>query len=150
KRSSLQPRSPGLAGSPSRSATASPTAHLDGPVRGPAAEALPVSPATWICTICSFANPVPSNFDPTTASAHTPLPPCLACGIKPTLTHILTAAISNAASRQPGGPTLQTPMPVRPRPAPNLSSEAESGRDSSPASTDPDASFQCPRCTFLN
>ncbi|KAL1843077.1 hypothetical protein VTJ49DRAFT_3212 [Mycothermus thermophilus] len=147
KRSSL--RSPGLTGSPSRSATASPIHHLDGPARGPTAETVPATAATWICTICSFANPVPSNFDPTTASAHTPLPPCLACGIKPTLTHVLKAAISNAASRQPGGPALQTPLPVRPRPASGLSAGTDRPQ-ASPGSMDLDASFQCPRCTFLN
>ncbi|KAI5281247.1 hypothetical protein KEM54_003305, partial [Ascosphaera aggregata] len=51
--------------------------------------------ATWICTICSFANPVPSNFNPETANASaTPLPPCLACGIKPSFATVLKAAIA--------------------------------------------------------
>jgi ESCRT-II complex subunit VPS36 len=148
KRSSVQTRPPGISGSPSRSATASPSPY-DGPSRVPPADILPATTATWICTICSFANPVPSNFDPTTANAHTPLPPCLACGIKPTLTHMLKAAISNAASRQPGGSALHAPLPVRPGPGSSLSSGVDGPRDS-PKSTDPDASFQCPRCTFLN
>ncbi|KAK3294299.1 EAP30/Vps36 family-domain-containing protein [Chaetomium fimeti] len=150
KRSSLQARSPGIAAAPSRSSTSSPAQHQDGPIRGSPVEPTPASSATWVCTICSFSNPVPSNFDPTTASVHTPLPPCLACGIKPTLTHVLKAAISNATSRQPSTLALQTPLPVRPRPATESPSRLDRVRDSSPRSSDPDASFQCPRCTFLN
>ncbi|KAK3986538.1 EAP30/Vps36 family-domain-containing protein [Cladorrhinum sp. PSN332] len=135
KRASLQPRSPAVttAGSSSPSQRSSPV------------EPSPVSTATWVCTICSFSNPVPSNFDPTTANEHTPLPPCLACGIKPTLTHVLKAAISNATSRQPGTPTLQTPSPIRPRPVSELANVQAAS-----TSADPEASFQCPRCTFLN
>ncbi|KAL2258237.1 hypothetical protein VTK26DRAFT_8533 [Humicola hyalothermophila] len=147
KRSSLQPRSPVLPGTPSRSSDASPAQQID-------VEPLPASTATWVCTICSFSNPVPANFDPTTASAHTPLPPCLACGIKPTLAHVLKATISNATSRKPGLPAVHTPLPVRPGPV--SASQANHGnssafaRDTQPGSSDPDTSFQCPRCTFLN
>ncbi|KAK1777113.1 EAP30/Vps36 family-domain-containing protein [Copromyces sp. CBS 386.78] len=132
----------------SRNGNASPAQRVDSPFRAPPVDTPPASSATWVCTICSFSNPVPSNFDPTTASEHTPLPPCLACGIKPTLTHILKAAISNATSRQPGGgPALYTPLPVRPKqgaesPAPASPSPFQTG--------DASASFQCPRCTFLN
>ncbi|KAK0620216.1 EAP30/Vps36 family-domain-containing protein [Immersiella caudata] len=155
KRSSLQPRPPGITpGTGSSSVT-----RTGSPVRAPPMKPPPASTATWVCTICSFSNPVPSNFDPSTASAHTPLPPCLACGIKPTLAHILKASISNATSRQPA-PTLYTPLPVRPRPvsefsaaqisAPGLPSTPGRGTNSSPRTSDPDASFQCPRCTFLN
>ncbi|KAK4098312.1 Vps36-domain-containing protein [Parathielavia hyrcaniae] len=150
KRASLQPRSTGLAASPARSSTSSPAQHQDGPPRVSPAEPPPTSTATWVCTICSFSNPVPSNFDPTTATVHTPLAPCLACGIKPTLTHVLKATISNAASRQPGSPALQSPLPVRPRPATEVSPGPNQPRNPSPRSSDPDASFQCPRCTFLN
>jgi len=156
KRSSLQPRSPGF--QPGNGT--SPAQRTDSPIRPPPVEPVPSSTATWVCTICSFSNPVPSNFDPSTANAHTPLPPCLACGIKPTLTHVLKAAISNATSRQPG-PALQTPLPVRPRPLLEFSaaqvnvsgspSPTPAPRtNSSPHTSDPDASFQCPRCTFLN
>lgn len=156
KRSSLQPRSPGLASGSNASSAAQRT---NSPIRGlPAESTPPPSTATWVCTICSFSNPVPSNFDPSTANAHTPLPPCLACGIKPTLAHVLKAAISNATSRQPGGPMLQTPLPVRPRPVSEFSSAPAAYYNPSPTSqstltpksSDPDASFQCPRCTFLN
>ena len=151
KRASVQPRSPGPAGGPSRNSTSSPSRHPDGPLRVLPAEAPPSSTATWVCTICSFSNPVPSNFDPTTASAHTPLPPCLACGIKPTLTHVLKATISNATGRQPNSsPALQTPLPVRPKPVAEFSSGLDRARKASPKSSDPEASFQCPRCTFLN
>lgn len=147
----MQPRSPGPAGGPSRNSTSSPSRHPDGPLRVLPVEAPPSSTATWVCTICSFSNPVPSNFDPTTASAHTPLAPCLACGIKPTLTHVLKATISNATSRQPSSsPALQTPLPVRPKPVAEFSSGLDRARKASPKSSDPEASFQCPRCTFLN
>ena len=147
----MQPRSPGPAGGPSRNSTSSPSRHPDGPLRVLPVEAPPSSTATWVCTICSFSTPVPSNFDPTTASAHTPLAPCLACGIKPTLTHVLKATISNATSRQPSSsPALQTPLPVRPKPVAEFSSGLDRARKASPKSSDPEASFQCPRCTFLN
>ncbi|KAK4134482.1 Vps36-domain-containing protein [Trichocladium antarcticum] len=156
KRSSFQPRSPSLAGTPSRSSNASPAPQPDGQLRVSPVGPTPASIATWVCTICSFSNPVPSNFDPTTASAHTPLAPCLACGIKPTLTHVLKATISNATSRQPGIPALHTPLPVRPRPGPELAAARGSAtrlataQSAPPRSSDPDSSFQCPRCTFLN
>ncbi|KAI0555298.1 EAP30/Vps36 family-domain-containing protein [Xylaria curta] len=97
------------------------------------------STATWVCSICSFPNPVPTNFDPTTATAHTPLPPCLSCGIKPTLTEVLKASISNAASR-------------RSNPGPDSISSLNSLRISSPPQDEMMNSdgFQCPRCTFSN
>ncbi|KAF5583706.1 VPS36-like protein [Fusarium pseudocircinatum] len=115
-----------------------------------------VTSATWVCTICSFSNPVPSNFDPTSANAHTPLPPCLACGIKPTLSHVLKAAISGASNRSVASPALNAPLPLRP---PHSGTRPLSENlDQKPASSLPDAtngsnsaaSFQCPRCTFSN
>lgn len=151
KGSARQSRSPAVASS-RNSTTASPVPRSDSPLRTASVDPSPASTATWVCTICSFSNPVPSNFDPATANALTPLPPCLACGIKPALTHVLKAAISNATSRQP----VVAPLPLRPR---QLSGSAGLvGRSESPAapadnpptSSDPDASFQCPRCTFLN
>ncbi|KAK3352692.1 EAP30/Vps36 family-domain-containing protein [Lasiosphaeria hispida] len=156
KRSSLQPRSPGLGPG---SGTSTPAQRTDSPIRAPPVEPPPATTATWVCTICSFSNPVPSNFDPSAANAHTPLPPCLACGIKPTLTHVLKAAISNATSRQPG-PALYTPLPTRPRPLSEFA-VAQINTPGAPPSTPPrpndsakttgsNASFQCPRCTFLN
>lgn len=156
KRSSLQPWTPAHVSIPSRSGNSSPAHRPDGSVRASPVEPALVSTATWVCTICSFSNPVPSNFDPTTANAHTPLPPCLACGIKPTLTHVLKAAISNATSRQPSSPALYTPLPVRPRPNMELAgaqaslSGSPTKLDAPPRSSDPGAAFRCPRCTFHN
>ncbi|EEQ29737.1 vacuolar protein-sorting-associated protein 36 [Microsporum canis CBS 113480] len=66
--------------------------------------------ATWVCPICSFSNPVPSNFDPAVA-ASTAIPPCLACGIKPPLTTLLKAAISASTSSSASTPT-STPTPT--------------------------------------
>lgn len=155
KRTSFQPRSPAIGAIPTRSNTASPVQRGDSPFRPASVDPTPASTATWVCTICSFSNPVPSNFDAQTANAHTPLPPCLACGIKPALTHVLKAAISNATSRQ----SVASPLPLRPRPqsasigdlsAGPEQSEAQGQTNGLPKSTDPDASFQCPRCTFLN
>ncbi|KAL8905524.1 MAG: hypothetical protein Q9207_002586 [Kuettlingeria erythrocarpa] len=42
---------------------------------------------------------IPSNFDAASANVNTPLLPCLACGIKPPLAHILKAAIASASGR---------------------------------------------------
>ncbi|KAI0103631.1 EAP30/Vps36 family-domain-containing protein [Nemania sp. FL0031] len=133
KRASLQSRAAAAAAAAS-SSSALPTS--DSLLRSPPSTR---SQATWVCTICSFPNPVPSNFDPTTATAHTPLPPCLACGIKPALTQVLKAAISNVTSRQSESGTdsigslssLQISSPSR-----------DNVRNSD--------SFQCPRCTFSN
>ncbi|CAH0017394.1 unnamed protein product [Clonostachys rhizophaga] len=111
--------------------------------------------ATWVCTICSFSNPVPSNFDPVTANAHTPLPPCLACGIKPTLAHVLKAAISGANNRAMNTPSFAGSHPsldqsgVVPRPlSENLSLDLASSPQTS--QNDEESTFQCPRCTFSN
>ncbi|KAF2395748.1 Vps36-domain-containing protein [Trichodelitschia bisporula] len=60
----------------------------------------PSSNATWVCPICSFSNPVPSNFDPATASSHTQIPPCLACGIKPPVHHVVKAALRQAPAAE--------------------------------------------------
>ncbi|KAJ5341545.1 hypothetical protein N7541_010669 [Penicillium brevicompactum] len=96
--------------------------------------------ATWICPICTFSNPVPSNFDPATASATTHLPPCLACGIKPPFTTVLKAAISAATTREP---SLQTSAPP-----PALAQHIVQSNDS--WSVGPGGSTPCPRCTFVN
>ncbi|TGJ80136.1 hypothetical protein E0Z10_g8627 [Xylaria hypoxylon] len=132
-RASLQSRAVAAA-----AASSSPSPTSDPLLRSPSSSHSQASTATWVCTICSFPNPVPSNFDPTTATAHTPLPPCLACGIKPGLTEVLKAAISNVASRHS---------------KPRLDSIGSFGslQISSPRnkSANIDA-FQCPRCTFSN
>ncbi|KAL4937648.1 hypothetical protein BDV06DRAFT_69762 [Aspergillus oleicola] len=96
--------------------------------------------ATWVCPICSFSNPVPSNFDPSTATNSTPIPPCLACGIKPPFTTILKAAISAATSRDSPAPTPTIPQIGRESPSENGHTKPLNG----------DGSMMCPRCTFLN
>ncbi|OHF00519.1 EAP30/Vps36 family protein [Colletotrichum orchidophilum] len=158
KRSSLQTRASAIS-TPGRPGAAFP-ARADGPYRPPPE---PASAATWVCTICSFSNPVPSNFDPTTANIHTPLPPCLACGIKPTLAHVLKASISNATSRAPAtpsSPTVSSPLAMRPRSISNRPDDTRSlppwpaasniNGGAPPKPSDPSATFQCPRCTFSN
>ncbi|EPS30751.1 hypothetical protein POX_b02246 [Penicillium oxalicum] len=105
----------------------------------------PTSPkpvnATWVCPICSFSNPVPSNFDPATATANTPLPPCLACGIKPPLATVLKAAISAATNRESPVPTAGIPDTVTP---------STSQIDGSLSSWTAGKVEPCPRCTFVN
>ncbi|KAI8632490.1 Vps36-domain-containing protein [Xylariaceae sp. FL1651] len=132
KRASLQSRA-------AAASSSSPLPTSDSPFRSAPSHNHQASAATWVCTICSFPNPVPSNFDPTTATAHTPLPPCLACGIKPALTQVLKAAISNVASRQSGAGSndISDPSSLRTR----------SSLHNNTASSD---GFQCPRCTFSN
>jgi ESCRT-II complex subunit VPS36 len=97
----------------------------------------PVS-ATWVCPICSFSNPVSSNFDPATANARTPIPPCLACGIKPPLMHVVKAAISAMSNRQP--PELHPKYDSIEAHTPKRSTAGNTGTNSLP----------CPRCTFQN
>lgn len=50
---------------------------------------------------------------------------------------------------------MPSPLPMRPRgqsgsPGLVVASESPAARSSPPKTSDPDASFQCPRCTFLN
>lgn len=148
KRSSLQNKNLSSINTQTGSTTSSPTSRTDSPFHLPPAEALPATDATWVCTICSLSNPVPSNFDPATANVHTPLAPCLACGIKPQLTHVLKAAITSTTSRaQPSSTSLQNPVPIRPQES-CLSSSAVAPLDTN--GTINGNSLQCPRCTFLN
>ncbi|KAI1253588.1 hypothetical protein MGN70_005798 [Eutypa lata] len=162
KRGSLQSRATAASSGPSGSTGASPSPAVDAGIRSSSATPTQASSATWVCTICSFPNPVPSNFDPTIANAHTPLPPCLACGIKPTLTHILKAAISNVTSRQATSstppsrslPPSQFPSDINhgtrhPRSQGGFRSESELPVRPAP-SQQSDGGFHCPRCTFLN
>jgi ESCRT-II complex subunit VPS36 len=155
KRSSVQNRNLSSLTTPSRSATASPLGRNGSPFHLPTAESSPTSAATWICPICSFSNPVPSNFDAHTADERTPLAACLACGIKPSWKLVLKAAISSTANHvTPSSPVpLTYPVPVRgitdaPRPRSEVW-ENDSSLQSSKAD-DSTTGFQCPRCTFLN
>lgn len=95
--------------------------------------------ATWICPICSFSNPVPSNFDPSIANEHTPVPPCLACGIKPPFVTVVKAAIASLSNRS------------------SILDVSQSQPVDTPGSTPPSSTpipavepFLCPRCTFKN
>ena len=107
---------------------------------------------TWVCPICSLSNPMPSNFDPTTADNYTPIPPCLACGIKPPLGHLLKVAISDAVAREA---TISSNLGQ-----PLLESHSHADVDASKANVGlsglglidsiQDSSFQCFRCTFQN
>ncbi|KAI1310439.1 EAP30/Vps36 family-domain-containing protein [Xylaria venustula] len=138
KRASLQSRAVAAAAAASSSTASSLLPTSDPSLRSSHSSHHQPSAATWVCTICSFPNPVPSNFDPTTATAHTPLPPCLACGIKPALTEILKAAISNVAGRQSNS---------------GLDSVGSLGSlqiSSPPRDSGDTDGFQCPRCTFSN
>ena len=157
KRSSLHSRAISKAVSPPRNSSASP-GFSDSAYRPPPSGPPPVTTATWVCTICSFSNPIPVNFDAQAANAHTPLPPCLACGIKPTLSHVLKAAITNASNRpSPAPPAPHAPaLALRPRlsdpslpPTPKGLS-ASTAPDWPRPSADAGAAFSCPRCTFSN
>ncbi|KAL9604708.1 MAG: hypothetical protein Q9179_001775 [Wetmoreana sp. 5 TL-2023] len=136
-----------------RNATASPEIRDSSP--SASSQSLSGTPRagnpTWICAICSFSNPVPANFDPASANVHTPVPPCSACGIKPSFAHILKVAIAAASGRSTANhsPVLSF-NGSRPRHGPSHS-DTQNGRiagDVSPLSLD--SKFQCPRCTFQN
>ncbi|KAF2452779.1 EAP30/Vps36 family-domain-containing protein [Lineolata rhizophorae] len=142
KRSSLSSRAPVV--NPQISPSPTPPARHGSPLRSvtPSPAPPPPASATWICPICSFSNPVPSNFDPSTANANTPLPPCLACGIKPPLVHVAKAAIAALTSRQ------AAPGTIAPQNEGVSSQVSEATRQGRGAEVRP--SFQCPRCTFEN
>ncbi|KAJ5748028.1 uncharacterized protein N7511_009724 [Penicillium nucicola] len=136
---------------PSRSATASPAVFQQSALLStqspstlpqstvPQSSPLKLVNATWICPICSFSNPVPSNFDPATASAATHLPPCLACGIKPPFTTVLKAAISAATNQESHLPSIASSANSYSIPQPDsVTSPGHRG------------SVSCPRCTFVN
>ncbi|KAL8720270.1 MAG: hypothetical protein Q9225_002838 [Loekoesia sp. 1 TL-2023] len=133
---------------PQRNATPSPVAG--------ASSFSPSSPrtnsATWVCPICSYSNPVLSNFDAASASHHTPLPPCLACGIKAPFAHVLKAAIASASGRSTVNAHLAAPVVSQSHhkeTASNISSHGSlPATDFVPPSVD--SRFQCPRCTFQN
>lgn len=76
--------------------------------------------SNWICTYCTFSNPYPSNFSPTSY-----IPPCLNCGMPPP-----------PGTLKPPAPSTLSPNP--PRAIPPLPPIASDGL------------FPCPRCTFHN
>lgn len=88
----------------------------------------PPPPVTgvWICTICSFSNPIPSNYIPGVTQA-TSMPPCGTCGISPQPSH-LEASLRKFQSL---GGTV-------------------GGISSNCAPLVLDSRLACPRCTFHN
>lgn len=93
---------------------------------------------TWICSICSFSNPVPSNFDPTIATDAFPLPPCLTCGIKPDFAVVLKAAIAARTKHAAAAVSHARPLSGIQQ-FDQHDQVAESGE-----------TIACPRCTFHN
>ncbi|CAD6570514.1 MAG: hypothetical protein ASARMPREDX12_003659 [Alectoria sarmentosa] len=142
--------------SPSRSSTTSPVHRGASPFSnsGSGSSTPRSKTATWVCTICSFSNPVPANFDTATANSNTPLPACVTCGVKPSFPHVLKASIANAAGRQ--GSQSQSQAAVQPL----LESHGQYRENSSieyieaqwreESALPAKSRFQCPRCTFLN
>ncbi|PGG99251.1 hypothetical protein AJ79_08614 [Helicocarpus griseus UAMH5409] len=124
------------------------------PFHSQGASTLRIPNANWVCPICTFSNPVPSNFDPTTANASMTLPSCLACGIKPPFTTILKAAIASASSH--GGTSGS--LAFRPSLGNQQDSSKSAGDGDPPAtlnsshnlSASTDSGISCPRCTFAN
>ncbi|KAF2140967.1 uncharacterized protein K452DRAFT_272714 [Aplosporella prunicola CBS 121167] len=135
-------KKPILSGGPPYSPSSTPPPRHGSPFRPlPPAPSTPVAAsATWICPICSFSNPVPSNFDPAFANSNTPLPPCLACGLKPPLVHLIKAAIAASRQAQQEPPTPTTPA----------GSGSPFGAAQAAGASPGPSSFQCPRCTFEN
>ncbi|KAI9654515.1 MAG: hypothetical protein M1821_006605 [Bathelium mastoideum] len=149
-RQTLSLRAAGSSSVPSGSPNSASPVHRS-PLRSYTASPAPppARNATWVCPICSFSNPVPENFDPAFANAHTPLPPCLACGIKPPLVHVVKAAIAGIANRGANStPKTQSDSTTSGRPFDN--SNTSSTGPSEIASNVASSAFQCPRCTFQN
>ncbi|KAL2208533.1 EAP30/Vps36 family protein [Sarocladium strictum] len=140
KRTSMRPHAASNASLLPTRNSATPPARSESAFRPPS-EPPQVTTATWVCAICSFSNPVPSNFDPGTASVHTPLPPCLACGIKPSLAQVLKAAIASANKRTQHVVKGDGSSPI---PSSPLATPGTPGNDTS------STTFPCPRCTFSN
>ncbi|KAF3921702.1 hypothetical protein ABW21_db0204368 [Orbilia brochopaga] len=122
----LRPSDPSLLNSGGRSASRSPTYT---PVQTPPRSSTPSqtfgSNRQWICPICTFPNPFPSNFGPAS-----PIPPCLTCGVKPNRSVLEAVLISPAPTPKPtSAPSSDT-------------ARLQAGIDRSRNA--------CPRCTFEN
>ncbi|CAZ84428.1 unnamed protein product [Tuber melanosporum] len=106
---------------------------------------LPASTGVWICPICSFSNPIPSNYIPQVTPAAS-IPPCLACGIRP------SPEVLESSSQQPP-PRSPTPLsslsPLHPAGSELTPSPATAATTTALGDSD-EATFACPRCTFLN
>ncbi|KAK6521973.1 hypothetical protein TWF281_002546 [Arthrobotrys megalospora] len=120
----LRPSNPSLLNSGDRSASRSPTYS---PVPTPPRSSTPLPSAAlnrqWICPICTFPNPFPSNYSPLA-----PIPPCLTCGVKPNRS-VLDAIINS-------------PAPAKPPNGASDDSILQAGIQRSKNA--------CPRCTFEN
>ncbi|KAL2429969.1 hypothetical protein ABEF95_013582 [Exophiala dermatitidis] len=138
---------PGVPQSPAfqRVASASsPASRSTSPFR-PSALSTPeptVVVGTWVCPICSFSNPVPSNFEPTIVTESFPLPPCLACGIKPPFATVLKAAIAANVQHVPES------LPSSGAAASSLGSMPGTSHSQDDGNTSD--TIPCPRCTFHN
>lgn len=120
------------------SSSSSPVTRTSSPFRSPSVQAeTQKASGTWVCPICSFSNPIPSNFDSSNASSSFPLPPCLACGIKPPFSIVLKAAVAAAVGR---GLSSESQAPLRHRHAPPSTRVTETLN----------GVVVCPRCTFHN
>ncbi|KAK6496486.1 hypothetical protein TWF481_002502 [Arthrobotrys musiformis] len=121
----LRPSDPSLLNSRDRSTSRSPSYS---PVPTPPRSSTPLQSIAlnrqWICPICTFPNPFPSNFGPTA-----PIPPCLTCGVKPNRS-VLDAIVNSPA------------VPTKP---PNGASDDSILRVGIQRSKN-----ACPRCTFEN
>lgn len=85
---------------------------------------------------------------------YTAIPPCLACGIKPSLAHVLKAAISSVSDRQNSpAPSLVPSQPLLESHRQNDGSSSAQNNEFSEIITGPPIpgeEFQCSRCTFRN
>ncbi|KAK6331035.1 hypothetical protein TWF718_003226 [Orbilia javanica] len=92
----LRPSDPSLLNSRDRSTSRSPAYS---PVPTPPRSSTPLQSVAlnrqWICPICTFPNPFPSNFGPLA-----PIPPCLTCGVKPNRS-VLDAIVNSPAPAKP-------------------------------------------------
>jgi ESCRT-II complex subunit VPS36 len=85
------------------------------------------------------------------ANSHTPLPPCLACGIKPPLSLLLKATISNSFRHESS--SAATPTQALQEGGQQYDESGTANPVNSPDySTAPaqKSSIRCPRCTFRN
>ncbi|RPB19395.1 vacuolar sorting-associated protein [Terfezia boudieri ATCC MYA-4762] len=96
--------------------------------------------STWICPICSFSNPVPSNYAPQVTIASS-IPPCLACGIRPQPSVVDKALVAQ---------NLSLPIPQFPSLSNSPKAPSQIRHETYAPSKQSSLGFACPRCTFEN